>query len=337
MNKNDITDNIRTSIGVTSRFLFLVFVIPLTGCETNKLVSAAADGKLVPVRTMLSEGVNVNQRGSFDDGTALIAAARNGHVDVAKVLLENGADTEATNRFGETALMEASQANHCDVIHVLVENGADLEAKRIEQGRTALMHAANKRQVEAVEVLLALGANVNAKDKLGRTTLHWAIKAPYIMGRDYRPDVGDLTLMDPNAPRIVDILLNHGTDPNAREGNGKIVVKRVFGNDVLVAYGNTPLHCAVGYSQLQSVAEILLNRGVDVNVKNDYRQTPLMIAANFCTTNHVSIIKYLLEHGADVHVKDKYGQTALWKASHGDRYAGRDEVIRLLKQSGAKE
>ena len=61
--------------------------------------------------------------------TALHFAASNGHVDVAKVLIQNGADVNAVhNEVKRTALHHAAEYGHVDVAKVLIQNGADVNA-----------------------------------------------------------------------------------------------------------------------------------------------------------------------------------------------------------------
>lgn len=66
------------------------------------LVEAARDGDLEQVKTLIDSGVPVDSRGE-DGYTALMWAARNGHLPVVRYLLKYGADPRATNSRGSTA------------------------------------------------------------------------------------------------------------------------------------------------------------------------------------------------------------------------------------------
>ena len=60
-------------------------------------------------------------------------AANNGHIEVVKLLLENGADVTIATESGITPLNSASGGGHVEVVKLLLEKGADLTIA-IEEG-----------------------------------------------------------------------------------------------------------------------------------------------------------------------------------------------------------
>jgi ankyrin repeat protein len=92
--------------------------------------------------------------------------------------------------------------------------------------------------------------------------------------------------------------------------------------------GFTPLLIAGNIS----VIKILLEAGANVNIRHAKGMmkgcTPLMQAA---LDGDTETVKLLLQKGADVNAKDEYGMTALQAADENS------EIIRLLKEAGAKE
>lgn len=152
----------------------------------KELCDAARKGDLAAVQRYVAEGANVNVT-AYDNGngnTALTEAAFGGHLDVAKYLVEHGAnildmvkylvehgvDVNAKN----TLLMDFAEDGHLDAVKYLVEHGADVNAK--DDGETALMKAAKAGHWDVVEWLVEHGANINEKDKSGNTALMYATK-----------------------------------------------------------------------------------------------------------------------------------------------------------------
>ena len=71
-----------------------------------------------------------------------MAACRDGHLEIVKLLADNGADINAKNNNGGTALMFASHAGKLEVVKFLLGNDADANAKA-NNGMNALMVARN--------------------------------------------------------------------------------------------------------------------------------------------------------------------------------------------------
>jgi len=71
-------------------------------------------------------------------------------------------------------------------------------------------------------------------------------------------------------------------------------------------YGSTPLVIAATFGKTE-VAKALINGGADLHIKSNDGATPLHIAAFFC---RIEIVKSLLANGVDKTLKNKYGSTA---------------------------
>ena len=67
----------------------------------------------------------------------------NGHVDVAKVLIQNGADVNAVDWNKWTALHFAAWEGHVDVAKVLIQNGADVNA--VDENKFTALHRVAQR------------------------------------------------------------------------------------------------------------------------------------------------------------------------------------------------
>jgi len=72
----------------------------------------------------------------------------------------------------------------------------------------------------------------------------------------------------------------------------------------------------------------LLHSGADVNARDRFGQTALMLAAHH---GHAALVGLLIEHGADLNVRAKYGLSALMLSV----IAGHTEIARQLVRAGA--
>jgi len=82
------------------------------------LLNAAKRGHLEEVRRLLDKGVDVNARDDWWK-TPLHYAADGGHLSVVKLLVEKGADVDAKNKEGKTPLDLAKKSKHWDVVNFL--------------------------------------------------------------------------------------------------------------------------------------------------------------------------------------------------------------------------
>lgn len=136
------------------------------------------------VKILLAQGAELEARRDENGDTPLIAAAAFAETDVVALLLQRGADINATDNAGNTALMSAAcecavatMNSAYDVVKVLLKKGADVNARSTD-GATALINAAaGFGDVSIVKLLLDHGADPAAKDNRGNTALASAQKS----------------------------------------------------------------------------------------------------------------------------------------------------------------
>lgn len=95
--------------------------------QASALVSVAANGDEGIVRQLIKSGANVNSDTKITGGFefALGGAAEAGHFDIAKLLLQNKADTGAIAGRGG-ALQRAAYSGHTPIVELLLDHGADI-------------------------------------------------------------------------------------------------------------------------------------------------------------------------------------------------------------------
>ena len=136
--------------------------------DITPLQWAARKGHTEVVKVLLDNEADVNARRHQDGVTALHIAAQNGHVEVVKLLLDNKADPNAsTATDGSTALHIAAWNGHAEVVKVLLNHGADMNASYNDDDITAVYIAAHNGHLEVVRALLENKTDVNPSSHSG--------------------------------------------------------------------------------------------------------------------------------------------------------------------------
>ena len=132
--------------------------------EARALASGKPQSFLYVVRpeVALDEGVSL-----YDD--AVYAAAQNGHIEIVKLLIQNGADVNALGICNRTALHDAAENGHVDIAKVLIQNGADVHA--LDQWKRNAIHYVQHGDIALM--LIQNGVDVNLLN-YDRTPLHIA-------------------------------------------------------------------------------------------------------------------------------------------------------------------
>jgi ankyrin repeat protein len=137
--------------------------------EGTPLVVAAEHGHAGVVRLLLERGADVNAS-DYYNYTALNNAARQGHEEVVSILLSCGANSSRRSVTGSTALIVASFTGHLDVVRQLLQHmaGRGLD-ERDDYGCTALRGACSSGHVEVARSLLLAGADHTIAGSDGET------------------------------------------------------------------------------------------------------------------------------------------------------------------------
>ncbi|KAK3542632.1 hypothetical protein QTP86_031326 [Hemibagrus guttatus] len=125
-------------------------------------------GDTESLKMAFSQKVPVDVKDRFYK-TPLMTACASGNYDMAKFLLNLGADENAYDQFGWTPLHHACHAGQLDIIKLLVEAGAAVNTPTFS-GATPLMRAIESSRPCCVEYLIKAGATVTAENKSGTET-----------------------------------------------------------------------------------------------------------------------------------------------------------------------
>jgi ankyrin repeat protein len=214
-------------------------------------------------------------------------AITNDHVDMARYLIDLGANVKVVDWYGRTPLWAAVELRNMDVDSSTFENGVD---------RTPAL--------ELIKVLLTKDVDVNARTK----------EVPPIRRQMLRV-TGDLSWVDFTGQtpflraalsadlEVMRLLLAHGADPKIPAFAGTTALMAAAGVDWVVDQTTDEGPAA----RLEAV-KMCFELGMDVNTANSMGITALMGAANRGSDD---IIEFLVSKGAKLDAKDNEGRTPL--------------------------
>jgi ankyrin repeat protein len=293
------------------------------------------DGACI-TRLLLERGGNANARGK-DHSTSLNAASYTARPEIVRILLDHGANPHAKTRQGKDSLDLVSRGEYgpeedgVRVAQLLLERGVDANSQDKDRW-TPLHSACQSGRPEIVRLLLDHGAKVDAENDDGETPLS------IVSGGEYRSRSKGV--------RIAQLLLERGADVNGKPRalwtpltwasyRGRLDIVRLLVDrgarlNVKIKF-RTPLHALSGgeYESQEDgarIAQLLLERGADVNAQEMNRETPLFSAAFF---GKIELARVFLDHGAIVTAEGYDGQTPLHALSRGKCVS--QDVIRLAQ------
>ena len=97
--------------------------VPPEVMHRDIFVGSAGSGDMQTMLEMLEQGVDINVHAPFGGPTALIVAARFGHIDIVETLLARGANVNAEDDYGQTALYFAKKNSKTEIIEMLEAAG----------------------------------------------------------------------------------------------------------------------------------------------------------------------------------------------------------------------
>ena len=209
----------KTSIRYAIFFISIIYFAVLIGGCSSAFEKAVREGDLEATKQLIEKenGVDINTE-KIGSQSAILVAARKGHIDIVKLLLENGADVNAKSSdsltwfSGWTPLISACENGHFETAKLLIENGADVNASS-KSGWTALMSAARGGYFNIVELLVENGADVNAINEIGWTPVRVAAYYGYAKRYGYGEN-----------EEIVKFLVKNGADILIEDSNIIIIL-----------------------------------------------------------------------------------------------------------------
>jgi ankyrin repeat protein len=293
------------------------------------LILAIEQGNLSLVEQLLTAKAHPNKRLDQNHDTPLICAIRQGHLDIAALLIQSPDIDLNLQSNGQTVLMLAIEKGEVDLVKTLLDRGADLNMPQSD-GKTALILAIEKGEVDLVKTLLDRGADLNMPQSDGKTALILAIEKGEV----------DLvkTLLDRRAhsnklknqlaPFMLAIEKNQVEMVNALvKGSRKWLTE----NDGLLL-----LNKAIECDHLDVVNFLLSENRINLNLTDSEGKTPLILAIK---QERDAIALALLESGKIIPESINYlsssGETALLVAGSCSNQEKKIVLQSKLKECGA--
>ena len=234
--------------------------------------------------------------------------------------------------YGSTPeLIKAYEKRDIITIDEMIFNGYNINIKD-DNGETVLFHAVRNNDIEMVNYLIKNRASINISNNETTPLLLAVIN-------DYND--------------IINILLNRGAVikdnvfKEAIKRNNEDAVLRMMdkGANINVKFTNgSNLLMIAANSGMLDVLKKCVEKGINVNSKDQYNETPLFWAASKLSRslskgtkkNDAAIAQYLIDNGADVNFVNKrssdgYYFTVLFRASWNDKH----DLIKVLLKNGA--
>ena len=124
------------------------------------VIHAAEKGSIPRLRQLLDNGTFKINHAFEGDGTAMMIAAKYGHIDAVRFLLDRGADPNVASRGDGNALIIAAATGELEIARMLLDRGARVD-DIVPGDETALINAADSGHGAMVRLLIDRGANVN--------------------------------------------------------------------------------------------------------------------------------------------------------------------------------
>jgi ankyrin repeat protein len=273
------------------------------GDGTTALHWAAVRGDVELARLLIESGANVNARTRNGDLTPLFMAARNGSAPIIELLLKAGVDPNVADVNGTSALMYAAISGKPEAAGVLLDHGANPDARDITNGQTAMMFAAASGRAAVIEMLASRGADPNVVTKVSEV-----IKYDERLREKEREDAAkkaaEAAASAPAAPAD-DKTKQADQKPPAPPPSGRAARPR----EKILIGGMTALLFAAREGHLDAVHK-LVEAGADVNLTSESDHISALVTA--IINGHLDVANYLVNHGADTNLATDYGLSPLY-------------------------
>jgi ankyrin repeat protein len=282
---------------------------------------ACEQGNLDVASLLLKNGADIEAKYNFGR-TALHVAGENGRDSVLSYLIKAGANIEAKDNVGRSVLQRTSYRGYLSLATLLLDAGADSEC-RDETGSFPLHSACEKGHTHITSLLLDRACNIDCRDNFGRSPLHLSCLYDHLDTVTWLCDKGaslNIVDVDGRTPLHVASFKDHTEIVS-------YLLSVAANIDCAASDGRTPLHCAAVKGHTETIY-LLLENDANIEARDVKMLTPLLCA---CEAGQLESASILLDRGADIEAKDSEDKTAMQRACA----KGQWRVTSYLRDRGA--
>jgi ankyrin repeat protein len=188
-----------TSTNVITSVVLLCILLSVAACSTKQqgsendgdakvgvkapevdLHTAVLTENMEAVKQHIAAGSNLNERDPFGGSSPLITASLFGKTEMAKVLIDAGADLNFQNNDGSTALLTAAFFCRPEIVKLLLDKGADKSLKN-KYGATAFQTVSGP-----------FSETKNTYDMMGKMLEPMGLKLDYAYIEKTRPEIAEM-------------------------------------------------------------------------------------------------------------------------------------------------
>ena len=322
-----------TDIAIGNNNLDILKLLVKRGDSKETLIpDAVRENNIEMVKYLLSIGQDIDAQRFFDGfwvDSPLKVAAENGYVEMAKFLIDEGANLNSADDYMLYAY------NNYDITKLLVDNDVfNLNTNTTKEEAIELVK--NGKYYEIEKLLSSEDSNnidgydelMNAISKGDMKALEKLIKDDTDLNKQYDKITPLGLAAARNDKEMVKFLVEKGADINLEDGYGytpliiamkyrnidlakNIVDLKPDLNAICSATGDTPLtYLAREVWFGTDLCYYMIKNGADVNKKNDNGDTPLIVAVQNVVGSY-GMLGVLINMGADYNIKNKEGKTAM--------------------------
>ena len=242
------------------------------------LINFSKVGDLQGVKQYLKEGADVMFTETSEEGmTAFLISAREGHEDIVKEFLNlKKIDINMKCKDETTALMFAAKAGHVEIVMILADKKAKLDMQN-ELGWSALMYSAKNGHIDVLCMLLKRGANPNLVTSTNNSALMIAAHncksdiMKVLLASKFNASV------DIQDEQGWSALMKACSNSDTNKESVCLLLEKGAKIDLVNQNDNTALILAILCSRADLVT-LLLKKGADVKLKNNKAENALDVA-----------------------------------------------------------